>query len=110
MTFLNFTPIRHQEFVNNLCSELQYGFRVGYKGKRFPRVAANLPFATQQPEVIEANLLEEVRLGRVAGLFKSLPFKNFQIHPLDWSIRREPEMENCLSLILPQRVFGKPEC
>ena len=82
MTFLNFTPIRHQEFVNNLCTELQYGFRVGYKGKRFPRVATNLPFATQQPEVIEANLLEEVRLGRVAGLFKSLPFKNFQIHPL----------------------------
>ena len=32
--------------------------------------------------IIEANLLDEVQLGRIAGPFQSPPFENFQIHPL----------------------------
>ena len=44
--------------------------------------SGDLPSASQQPEVIEANLLEEDQVGQAAGPFESLPFKNFQIHPL----------------------------
>lgn len=72
----------NQDFVNNLCTGLWFGFWVVYKGDGFSRVSSNLPSTTQQPKVIEANLLEEVQLGQVAGPFESLPFKKFQIHPL----------------------------
>ena len=71
-----------KQFVNFLCQGLSFGFRVGYKGKRFPRQAKNLPSAFQQPQAIEKNLLDEVTLGRVAGPFEVSPFPNFQIHPL----------------------------
>ena len=71
-----------KQFVNFLCHGLSFGFRVGYKGKRFPRQAKNLPSAFQQPQAIEKNLLDDVTLGRVAGPFEVSPFPNFQIHPL----------------------------
>ena len=51
----------NQDFINNLSTGLWFGFRAVYKGDWFPRVSSNLPSTTQQPEVIEANLLEEVK-------------------------------------------------
>ena len=69
-------------FVSNLCTGLSHGFRVGYKGGRFPRTAKNLPSAKQHPSIIAENLLSEVEIGRLAGPFESPPFSNFQIHPL----------------------------
>lgn len=78
----------NQDFVKNLCTGLRFGFRVVYKGDWFPRVSSNLPSTTQQPEVIKANLLEDVQLGQVAGPSGSLPFKNFQIHPLSLVSRK----------------------
>ncbi|CAH3182095.1 unnamed protein product, partial [Porites lobata] len=53
-----------------------------YKGPRISRFASNLPSANGQPQIIEANLLDEVQLGRIAGPFQFPPFENFQIHPL----------------------------
>ena len=51
----------NRDFINNISTGLWFGFRVVYKGYWFPRVSSNLPSTTQQPEVIEANLLEEVK-------------------------------------------------
>ncbi|MCV6574815.1 MAG: hypothetical protein OIF58_03680, partial [Cohaesibacter sp.] len=81
---LNELLVNHpdQKFVCNLTVGLSQGFRVGYRGGRFPRIAKNLPSANQHPSLIEGNLLHEVQLGRMAGPFESPPFKNFQIHPL----------------------------
>ena len=81
---LNELLVNHpdQKFVCNLTVGLSQGFRVGYRGGRFPRIAKNLPSANQHPSLIEGNLLNEVQLGRMAGPFESPPFKNFQIHPL----------------------------
>lgn len=71
-----------RDFVNKLRTGLWFSFWVVCKGDWFPRGLATFTSASQQPEVIEANLLEEDRVGQVAGPFESLPFKNFQIHPL----------------------------
>lgn len=71
-----------QNSVSYLCAGLTNGFRVGYKGPRISRFASNLPSANGQPQIIEANLLDEVQLGRIAGPFQFPPFENFQIHPL----------------------------
>ena len=34
------------------------------------------------PEIVDANLLDEVKLGHTVGPFASPPFENFQIYPL----------------------------
>ena len=72
----------NKSFVSALINGLHNGFRIGYNGPRYPKKADNLPSAAEHPHVIEANLLDEVCLGRLAGPFESPPFSNFQIHPL----------------------------
>lgn len=71
-----------QGFVLKLCVELKEGARIGYSGPRIPRFSKNLPTAAQNPEIVSANLLKEVQLGRTAGPFTSPPFENFQISPI----------------------------
>lgn len=69
-------------FVLRLCNSLRYGADIGYKGPRVPRFSRNLPTALDQPNVVTANLMKEVALGRVAGPFPTPPFPNFQVSPI----------------------------
>ena len=59
-----------------------YGARIGYLGPQRARVSRNLISASQHPEVVSANLVKEISLGRVAGPFPSYPLPNFQCHPV----------------------------
>ena len=63
----------YQNFVSYLCAGLTNGFRVGYKGPCISRYALNLPSANHQPQIIEANLLDEVQFGCIAGPVQSPP-------------------------------------
>ena len=56
-----------------------YGASIGYTGPRAPRFSRNVPTAQDQPNVVTANLMKEVALGRVAGPFPTPPFPNFQV-------------------------------
>ena len=71
-----------REFVHKLCSELREGARIGYSGPRCPRFSNNLPTAFLNPEVVTANLTDEVSKGRTVGPFPSPPFHNFQVSPI----------------------------
>ena len=69
-------------FVDGLCSGLRDGFKIGYTGSRQPYATKNLKTAYLMPEIVDANLLDEVKLGHTVGPFTSPPFENFQIYPL----------------------------
>ena len=69
-------------FVDSLCSGLRDGFKIGYTGSRQPYASKNLKTAYLMPEIVDANLLDEVKLGHTVGPFTSPPFENFQIYPL----------------------------
>lgn len=71
-----------REFVNKLCSELREGARIGYSGPRCPRFSNNLPTAYLNPDVVTANLADEVSKGHTMGPFPTPPFKNFQVSPI----------------------------
>ena len=71
-----------REFVNKLCLELREGARIGYSGPRSPRFSNNLPTAFLNPEVVTANLNDEVSKGRTMGPFSTPPFTNFQVSPI----------------------------
>ena len=71
-----------REFVDGLCSGLREGFKIGYQGPRQPYVKKNLKTAYMLPEIVDGNLLEEVKQGHTIGPFTQPPFKNFQIYPL----------------------------
>ena len=71
-----------REFVNKLCLELREGARIGYSGPRYPRFSNNLPTAFLNPEVVSANLNDEVSKGCTMGPFSTPPFQNFQVSPI----------------------------
>ncbi|XP_028415501.1 uncharacterized protein LOC114538532 [Dendronephthya gigantea] len=71
-----------REFVVALCSGLRAGFKIGYKGPRHPFVSPNLKTALMSPEIVDENLLNEVKQGHTVGPFTSPPFTNFQVYPL----------------------------
>ena len=51
-------------FVSRLCNSLMYGASIGYTGPWAPRFSRNLPTGLDQPNVVTANLMKEVALGR----------------------------------------------
>ena len=61
-----------------LYFELREGARIGYSGPRSPRFSNNLPTAYLNPEVVTANLNDEVLKGRTMGPFSTPPFQNFK--------------------------------
>lgn len=69
-------------FVSFVCTGLRNGFQIGYEGARQPYFAKNLKSAYIHPEIVDDNLLNEVKLGRTAGPFKEIPFPCFQVYPI----------------------------
>ena len=52
------------------------GFSIEYAGSRTPRFSKNHKSAFDYPEIVQAKLDKEVRLGRVAGPFKDSPYED----------------------------------
>ena len=54
------------------------GFDIGYEGPTDRRsVSDNIPFTVGDKVVLWNKVMKEVKLKRVAGPFKEVPFKNF---------------------------------
>ena len=71
-----------REFDVGLCSGLREGFKIGYQAPHQPHVSKNLKTVYMLPEIVDGNLLEEVKPGHTIEPFTQPPFKNFQIYPL----------------------------
>ena len=65
-----------------LCNIFKYGAHIGFHGKLSSWFSKNLQTAFEDPDLISANLAEEVSLGRTAGPFDTPPFSNFQVLPI----------------------------
>ena len=61
---------------------MREGARIGCSALRSPRFLNNLTTAFLNPEVVSANLNEEVSKRRTVGPFPTPPFKNFQVSPI----------------------------
>ena len=55
---------------------------------RTPRFSKSLAIASKKPEVVSANLANEVSLGRIAGLLITHTFEIFKFLRLVWSAIR----------------------
>ena len=68
-----------RDFVVGLCSGLREGVKIGYHGPRRPYVSKNLKTACMLPEIVDGNLLEEVKQGHILFVpLLSLLLKIFQ--------------------------------
>ena len=90
------TPVKAQHFVQLLKhsnynpKEVQFleqgftnGFDIGYEGPvDHASTSSNLPLQVGNRTILWNKLMKEVKLGRVAGPFKSVPFKNFIQSPI----------------------------
>ena len=90
------TPVKVERFIR-LLRESQYdeekikfldrglteGFDIGYEGptNRQSR-SENIPFTVGNKVILWNKLMKEVKLGRVAGPFKEIPFDNFIQSPI----------------------------
>ena len=100
---LELTNHPDHKFVFNLLSTLKEGARIEYCGPRSARVSPNLISATQHPDVVSANLEQEVNLGRVAGPYAAHPLANFQCHPVGVIPKKHsPDWRTIYHLSYPQ--------
>ena len=62
------------------------GFDLGYRGpERVNITSPNLRFLVGNETVLWNKVMKEVKLGRYAGPFDYIPFKNFIQSPIDLS-------------------------
>ncbi|XP_077155697.1 uncharacterized protein LOC143818192 [Ranitomeya variabilis] len=66
------------------------GFFIPFRLTRTPTLSHNLKSAREFPEILRQKIEKEVELGRIAGPFQSLPFKNMKISPLGIIPKKEP--------------------
>ena len=67
-----------QTYVQALIANLQCGCDIGYRGSQFAHVSNNLTSASQQPDILEANITTECQAGRILGPFDTPPLPNFR--------------------------------
>ena len=69
--------------VDFLERGLREGFDIGYEGPQKRRSTAdNIPFTVGNKTQLWNKLMKEVRLGRVAGPYDSIPFENYIQSPI----------------------------
>ncbi len=69
-------------FKNELINNIDQGFKIGYKGPEFTNKAYNLKSATQYPQKIFENILNELQEKRIAGPFRVPPLQYFRTSPI----------------------------
>ena len=67
-----------QAFVHSLIHNLQHGCNIGYTGPQFSHTSNNLPSSFQNPNILDTNIAEECRMGRMLGPFQAPPLPNFR--------------------------------
>ena len=66
-----------QTYVQALIANLQHGCDIGYRRSQFAHVSNNLTSASQQPDILEANITTECQAGHILGPFDTPPLPNF---------------------------------
>eukprot|EP00731_Ephydatia_muelleri_P033695 Em0035g32a len=111
-----YTPLRRLAFerelkghpdkawVSWLLNGIENGVSTGYNGPHFPFTARNLTSALQHPEIVDAELLKEVELGRILGPFSQRPLEHLRTSGLG----AVPKKNGKWRVILPQQeVLGQ---
>ena len=66
-----------------LVDGFRFGFGIGYNGPKIRRsTAENILFSVGNKVILWNKVMKEVKLGRVAGPYKSPPFDNFIQSPV----------------------------
>ena len=59
-----------------------FGFKLGYSGSREGANASNPKSVNQNLDIAREKLMDEVKLGRMAGPFEKLPIQNLRVSPI----------------------------
>ncbi len=73
-----------------LADGFQFGFRLGFIGERMGMDAPNLKSISQMEDKAMEKINKEVKLGRIAGPFKTKPLPNLRISPIGLVPKAEP--------------------
>ena len=66
-----------QTYVQAFIANLQRSCDIGYRGSQFAHISNNLTLASQQPDILEANIATECQAGHILGPFDTSPLPNF---------------------------------
>ena len=78
------------ELRNYLVEGFTEGFSLEFKGERNMGETRNLKSAVMNPKVTEDKINKELKLGRIAGPFKSPPLKDLTISPIGLHPKKAP--------------------
>ena len=74
-----------------LVNGFRNGFPIGYEGEKNIRMTANnSPLKLGTRNDIWLRLMKEVKLGRVAGPFRNIPFKYYIQSPIGMVAKQQP--------------------
>ena len=59
-----------------------HGFKLGYSGPREGTQASNPKSVNQNLDLARQKLMDEIKLGRMAGPFEKLPIQNLRVSPI----------------------------
>eukprot|EP00731_Ephydatia_muelleri_P037700 Em0539g2a len=109
-----YTPLRRLAFerelkghpdkawVSWLLNGIDNGVSTGYNGPHFPFTACNLTSALQHPEIVDAELLKEVELGRILGPFSQRPLEHLRTSGLGAVPKKNGKWRVILHLSAPE--------
>ena len=67
-----------------------FGFSISFEGPDSPLTSNNSPSVLQNPQIVTEKLEKELKLNRIAGPFKQIPFPNFKCSPLALRPKQQP--------------------
>ena len=67
-----------------------FGFSISFEGPDSPLTSNNSPSVQQNPQIVAEKLAKELKLNRIAGPFKEIPFHNFKCSPLALRPKQQP--------------------
>ena len=89
-------------WVSWLLNGIDNGVSTGYNGPHFPFTARNLTSALQHPEIVDAELLKEVELGRILGPFSQRPLEHLRTSGLGAVPKKNGKWRVILHLSAPE--------
>eukprot|EP00731_Ephydatia_muelleri_P033689 Em0035g26a len=89
-------------WVSWLLNGIDNGVSTGYNGPHFPFTARNLTSALQHPEIVDAELLKEVELGRILSPFSQRPLEHLRTSGLGAVPKKNGKWRVILHLSAPE--------